>query len=701
MFGLKRRSSASAGMDRTQPSAPVRASQERGFGLAAFARALWQRRMWVVGPTGFALLASLAAVSLIAPVYTSTTQIMVEAREAPAADPMGEVMQALLSRDLARQVVASLDLAKRSSFDSAPADVSALGLIRQAIGGAPDLPRNAEDRALAVLAQRLTVARIEGSRLLALSVESSDPDLAARVANATADALVARRQAQRAARAKDADARVETEIGQLRARAAEAEGRLEAFRARAGLLAGPAASQLAAQQLADLNAQLAAARAQKAEAESKAKVARDMMRSGQIVETSEMLNAELVRRLAEQRVALRAQLSEQLSTLLEQHPRIKELRASIAGLDAQIHTEIDRLVRTYEGDARVAGTRLDALLASLDQLKVQAAGAGGDDAQLRALERDAKAAQERLAARLARQRDSEPADIRIVTPAVAAATASFPDGSATIAYVTLFAFVLSLLVVVLRVRKLARRVGFARAPEQTLDMVPDAPPLAPTLPSVEGAKGGAAEAGPTCDELVRSHAATTIALVPAHLGVDGHAEALRIARDLVAAGTRTLLIEFEPPRHPPADWFSDATLGLADLASGAAGFGDIIHRDPRSSLHVVPFGDPTIPAAEVIGDQRTALALTALARQYDRVILVTPPADALSVISHVPAMPLLIVLAPSEWTPAEAAAAYDSLSLLAASEVLAVRLPPNPERELLQINRSKMRAAVAAARRAA
>ena len=40
----------------------------------------------------------------------------------------------------------------------------------------------------------------------------------------------------------------------------------------------------------------------------------------------------LIRRLNEQRVTLRAQLAEQSSTLLDGHPRIKELKAQIGDL---------------------------------------------------------------------------------------------------------------------------------------------------------------------------------------------------------------------------------------------------------------------------------------------------------------------------------------------------------------------------------
>ena len=66
-----------------------------------------------------------------------------------------------------------------------------------------------------------------------------------------------------------------------------------------------------------------------------------MIKSGQPIESSDVLNSELIRRLTEQRITLRAQLAEQSSTLLDNHPRIKELRAQIADLDGQIRDEAE------------------------------------------------------------------------------------------------------------------------------------------------------------------------------------------------------------------------------------------------------------------------------------------------------------------------------------------------------------------------
>ena len=101
------------------------------------------------------------------------------------------------------------------------------------------------------------------------------------------------------------------------------------------------APRLSAQQLGEMNAQLGAARTLKADAEAKARLIRQMLKADEEIQSSDVLNSELIRRLSEQRVTLRAQLAEQSSSLLDNHPRIKELQAQIADLDQQIRHEAE------------------------------------------------------------------------------------------------------------------------------------------------------------------------------------------------------------------------------------------------------------------------------------------------------------------------------------------------------------------------
>ena len=227
--------------------------------------------------------------------------------------------------------------------------------------------------------------------------------------------------------------------------------KVEDFRARSNLLVGANNTTLSAQQLSEVNTQLSTVRAQKADAEAKAKLIRDMLRSGQPIEASDILNSELVRRLDEQRVTLRAQLAEQSSTLLDNHPRIKELRAQIEDLDNQIRGAAEQAARSLENDAKLADARVNSQTATLDQLKTQAASTNGQDVQLRALERDAKSQRDLLESYLAKYREatsrdtlnSTPADARIISRATVSNVPSYPKKMPTVLIATFATFLLS------------------------------------------------------------------------------------------------------------------------------------------------------------------------------------------------------------------------------------------------------------------
>src|SRR5262249_33084465 len=197
------------------------------------------------------------------------------------------------------------------------------------------------------------------------------------------------------------------------------------------------------------------------------------------IEASEVLNSELIRRLSEQRATLRAQLAEQSSTLLDGHPRIKELKAQLGDLDHQLRDEASKVSRSLENDARVAGGRVDSLAASRDQLKKQATSTNSQDVQLRALECEAKAQRDLLESYLAKYReatareniDSGPSDGRIISRATVSNIVAYPKKLPIVLIATLATFLLMSGLIVtgelLRLtapRALAAAAGAAGAP---------------------------------------------------------------------------------------------------------------------------------------------------------------------------------------------------------------------------------------------
>jgi len=171
-----------------------------------------------------------------------------------------------------------------------------------------------EERVLEAYYDRLTVFPVEKSRVIVIDFLSENPELSARVANAIAEAYLERQQSAKQDQAHSAGAWLSGEIDALRKHVAEARPRSRRSAPNPICWSAPNNTTLSTQQLGDLNGQLAAARAQKSDAEAKARLIRDMLKSGEPIESSDILNSELIRRLSEQRVTLRAQLAEQSSS---------------------------------------------------------------------------------------------------------------------------------------------------------------------------------------------------------------------------------------------------------------------------------------------------------------------------------------------------------------------------------------------------
>src|SRR5690606_22656565 len=93
---------------------------------------------------------------------------------------------------------------------------------------------------------------------------------------------------------------LETQVTLLRTKVSEAEGKVEAFRAKTGLMVGANNTTLPSQQLAEINAQLASARTAQADAQARARLLREALRSGRLNEVPDVANNELMRRVAEQ-----------------------------------------------------------------------------------------------------------------------------------------------------------------------------------------------------------------------------------------------------------------------------------------------------------------------------------------------------------------------------------------------------------------
>jgi Mrp family chromosome partitioning ATPase len=97
--------------------------------------------------------------------------------------------------------------------------------------------------------------------------------------------------------------------------------------------------------------------------------------------------------------------------------------------------------------------------------------------------------------------------------------------------------------------------------------------------------------------------------------------ALALARSL-ARNARVVLVGLAPDQRELANVTSDPEApGLAELVEGAASFGQVITRDRETRLHVIASGRTSVEVAAVIASPRFSVALEALGRSYDHVVI--------------------------------------------------------------------------------
>src|SRR5438270_2747324 len=617
--------------------------------LRAIGQALNRKRSWIIIPTLLAAVLSIAAVNMIPPRYKSEARILIDGRENVFLRPNGErddqrnavdpeavtsQVQLLLSRDLAREIIKKNKLAERPEFDPVLQGLSPLKSLLALFGiGRDPFSLTPEERVLDAYFDRLTAYAVDKSRVIVIEFQSRDPDLAAKVANSIAENYLVLQQNARQQQARTAGQWLSGEIDNLRRKVADAESRVEDFRSKSSLFVGTNNTTLSNQQMGELNTQLNNARALKSDAESKARMIREMLQSGKPIEASEVVNSELMRRLSEQRVTLRAQLAEQSSTLLDNHPRIKELKAQLAVLDVQIRDEAGKVSRSLENDARIAGGRVEGLSASLEQLKKQASSSNGQDVQLRALEREAKAQRDLLESYLAKYReantreniDAAPADGRIISRAIVSNTPAYPKKLPIVLIATLATLLLSSGAI------LTGELLRLTAPRAAAAFVPPSASIhaSPAIISGDGepVAGEAPEIVTELDELERlaealrgADAGARKVTVLGTASSEGITLTTQTLARLMAREARVVVVDLAASSPISGTSIDPHAPGLAELMQGEASFSQIITRDRLSRVHLVSAGRPGSDRG-LLQSPRLVLAIDALLRAYDHVVL--------------------------------------------------------------------------------
>ena len=659
---LFRRKSSSAAAPPPPPAiAPMAYDGEpdlRGLG-----RILWQKKARILGLTLLAGGVAFLVVNAITPRFQSEARLLLEAREnvflRAEADKTGErttidpeavtsQLQLVLSRDLARDVIKKEKLADNPEFDPSNGGLAALRAILGKLGIGRDLSTMSPDeRTLEAYYDRLNVYAVEKSRVIAVDFSSANPDLAAQVANTIAATYLSTQQAVKQEQTREAGNWLAGEIEKMRARVADAEAKVEEYRTRENLFSGSNNTSLPSQQLTEINSQIAAARGQKADVEARAQQLRSLMNSGKSIDLADIANTDTMRRLIEQRIAVRAQLAEQSTTLLDQHPRIKELKSQVAEIDRQIQVEGERLLRQLDNDASVVRDRLAALGANLEQVKKAASQTSEQDVQLRALEREAKTQRDLLDSYLVKYREATardsisaaPPDARIISRATPAIKPAYPKKLPIVLIAAFAAFALSAGFTVAGAL-LATPPSYAYSPSFVATPVMSRAPAGPLAPQVlspqvlspplspDAGQAAGVSAAPLVASTVENYARELRQTGPGGVIVVGTVRnvgttyaAIMLARALAHEANVVLVdLAFSTPNLSVISTEPKAP-GIAELVRGTASFGEVITRDQYSRVHLVTAGNVGVDVAALASSPMLSTVIEALSHSYEHVVI--------------------------------------------------------------------------------
>ena len=663
----------------------VARDQDVDIDLGQLARAVWARRLRILTITLVGAGVAFAGAKIMSPQYRSETRILIEPRapafantqqvnDASAGPLMDELniasqVQLLQSADLLKKVINDLKLYNLPEFDDA-ANGSAMSsiLVKLHLKKNP-LENPPEERVIDAFVERLQVYQVPGSRVIGINFTSKDPKLAAAIPNAMANVYLSTQSGAKLDSNSEATRWLEPEIEGLRRKVSEAEKKVAEYRTSHGLLQTNGTTTFPAQQLNDISAELTRVRGDKANAEARAQAVRNALSSGEASDTlPDIMSSQAIQRLKATESGLQSQISDLQTSLLNNHPRLKSLRAQLADIRTQIRQETQKILTSIENESKVADLRASELERQSDTVQATSARAGEDEVGLNALEREANAQRQLLETYLVRYREaasradsnSSPADARIVSRAVEPVDPYFPKVVPIVVVAAVATLIMSAIITMLAELFSGRALRPVDASPEAIEAeaaveekhVPQAAPIAvavrkPVQPSMlavvadEDEPVAAVEAAEApeddnefsiasvADYLTASRAPLAIAISPT--GDNGSAATVSLTRTLADAGRRVILIDMTGSGYPTELMVEDqAALGVTDLLCGEAAFGDTIHSDRLSDAHLIPQGQSDVRRA-MRGVDRLSLLLDALAAAYDLVVVECGSADVAGV----------------------------------------------------------------------
>ncbi len=664
-------------------AAIVANSQETS--LLGLARAIWRHRRAIVIVAFVFMIGAGFYVATRTPLYTAEGAVVIASRKVmipgveAVSTPTGDIaiirseMGVLASRTLLREVAAALHLDANPEFNPllrpkggflARLDPRPFlhRLLYRGEERKPDQGNYVAAAVEATLRGNLTLINNEKDYVITISYRSEDPQTSAAVVNTLIDKYLSQYAQIKANAAEDASTALTARADQLRRDTDAADAAVADFVKDNQFVASRSGS-ISAQQLEDLNLQLATARSDRAAAEARYHDALTMPAGGGSAANTEVLASPLIQTLRGQEAELSSKVAELSQKLDPRHPDVQAAQAQLAQIRSTIQTETGKIITSLKGQADVARAREAGIEARFAQLQGAAVAGSAADAQLQQLKAAADAKRQIYAGFLAKIAESaqpgdrQPIDARMISAAVPPIDPSNQRGLVFIAIAGVVG-ALGAIAFCLTFEQLDR--GFA-----TLGQVRAATglPAYAAIPPLRG-RWRWSLSGRHVVDYPNSVFAETLRGVRARLRwVGDHQKvllvtsaqpgegktnfALALAQITAIDGARTLLIEGDM-RNPVIGTVLVAARSAepADVLSGKVAWQDQVGFDERSGLHYLIASGPRASFPTLLEQSAQNGPIEQMKAAFDYVIIDSPPvlrvADATVLAGFVDSVVLVV-----------------------------------------------------------
>jgi succinoglycan biosynthesis transport protein ExoP len=384
----------------------------------------------------------LAVVTIVAiatfrmqPVYVATARIEIDRENAnilpfQGADSYDYMMdldnyietqsKILTSETLALQTIRNGGLTARPEFSSPSGPSEAV-----AIGSLANQKRPPE---LGEFLGSLSVKRVPSSRLMDVSFESTDPQLAARIVNAHINTYIEQNFRSKYESTTQASTWLADQLGELKIKVQKSEDARIAYERQNQIWTLDDKQNITSQRLADVNKELTEAQSERMRKESLYEFAK----SGNLDAVPQVQGSAGLTDLIKKQSDASAQYTDELSQYGPNFPRVQRLQTQLKELDDRIEKEKKKIVDVLESDYREARQREELLTKALDQQKAETNQMAEKLVEYNILKREAEANKtlyEGLMTKLKETAISQglrSSNIRVVDPAMIPSTPARP-----------------------------------------------------------------------------------------------------------------------------------------------------------------------------------------------------------------------------------------------------------------------------------